>query len=81
MGSMQFNAIRLDIPPPTTAPAAFGADEKNRGKGKREELKLWGLTLGMTLDLIAYMTPATYNADYPRDELSGLGMSIAPSMT
>ena len=48
-----------------------------------EQLKLWGLSLGMTLDLISYMHPPStpFSADYPRDEVTGLGTSIAPSMT
>jgi len=51
--------------------------------GEGEKLKLWGLSLGMTLDLIAYMHPPStpFGMDYPRDEVTGLGTSIAPSMT
>lgn len=51
--------------------------------GDGEKLKLWGLSLGMTLDLIAYMHPPStpFGMDYPRDEVTGLGTSIAPSMT
>lgn len=52
-------------------------------KAKQETLKLWGLSLGMTLDLIACMQPPSkpFGLDYPHDEVSGLGTSIAPSMT
>ena len=54
-----------------------------RTGGSGEKLKLWGLSLGMTLDLIAYMHPPSqpFGMDYPRDEVTGLGTSIAPSMT
>ncbi|KLO20458.1 hypothetical protein SCHPADRAFT_897738 [Schizopora paradoxa] len=54
-----------------------------RSGGSGEKLKLWGLSLGMTLDLIAYMHPPSqpFGMDYPRDEVTGLGTSIAPSMT
>jgi len=54
-----------------------------QSNGDGEKLKLWGLSLGMTLDLIAYMHPPStpFGMDYPRDDVTGLGTSIAPSMT
>ncbi|KAH8120617.1 hypothetical protein DFH11DRAFT_1696436 [Phellopilus nigrolimitatus] len=91
IGSMQFNAILLDPNSSSTvstentgAPKPISEKDvvKNTGR-KREALKLWGLSLGMTLDLIAYMKPSSssFAEDYPRDEVTGLGTSIAPSMT
>lgn len=54
---------------------------------RNEELKLWGLSLGMTLDLLAYMTPTVRgvgpNALVPPDAamvLSGAPV-MAPSLT
>ncbi|TCD61148.1 hypothetical protein EIP91_008842 [Steccherinum ochraceum] len=59
---------------------------------RNEELKLWGLSLGMTLDLLAYLAPTTANghvgsagqsAFIPPDaqpELMGLPV-MAPSLT
>ncbi|TDL28764.1 hypothetical protein BD410DRAFT_781296 [Rickenella mellea] len=83
VGSMQFNAIRLDPLNPTSP-----LEEKDVGAwGKRPEktrdLKLWGLSLGMTLDLLAHMNPSSsdFLADYPRDEISAMATNIAPSMT
>lgn len=86
---MQFNAILLEpnVYSETTATApdeksGFAADAALERAGGRETLKLWGLSLGMTLDFIAYMHPSTaFHEDYPRDEVTGLGTSIAPSMT
>ena len=96
---MQFNAILLDSDSdavggvgPTTV------NEKNLDNEKgtnawvtsttstprgHQQLRLWGLSLGMTLDLIAYMLPPStpFSADLPQDEVIGLGTSIAPSMT
>ena len=87
LGSMQFNAILLE---PDSESQSRHIDEKSgfesqevfdRGR-QQETLKLWGLSLGMTLDFIAYMHPSTsFSEDYPRDEVTGLGTSIAPSMT
>lgn len=87
LGSMQFNAILLD--PDHSEPRSVHPDEKppfdsqeTFDRGRQETLKLWGLSLGMTLDFIAYMHPSTsFTEDYPRDDVTGLGTSIAPSMT
>ena len=91
LGSMKFNAILLESPSlqdtPTksekTGPDSEKAISGSGGNGRPEVLKLWGLSLGMTLDLIAYMHPPSspFSADYPRDEVTGLGTAIAPSMT
>jgi hypothetical protein len=85
---MQFNAIMLD--PATESESSHGGRgekqglifETSSGRG-RGQLKLWGLSLGMTLDLLAFMEPPSspFSIDYPRDEVSGMGISIAPSMT
>ena len=85
---MQFNAILLDPSSPgseiqTNLSEKMGIDtEKANINDRKEILKLWGLSLGMTLDLIAYMHPSSsYSADYPRDDVTGAGTNIAPSMT
>ena len=86
LGSMQFNAILLE-PDVYSQNTDVGSDEKSGfdalDRARRSEtLKLWGLSLGMTLDFIAYMHPSTsFSDDYPRDEVTGLGTDIAPSMT
>ena len=84
LGSMKFNAILLE---PNAYSQNTGSDEKagfdalDRAR-RNETLKLWGLSLGMTLDFIAYMQPSTpFSEDYPHDEVTGMGTSIAPSMT
>lgn len=72
IGSMRFPAILLNGNP---------SQELNEKSARSNEppLKLWGLTLGMTLDLIAYM----YGTRTPRftspDDMLGIG--LAPSMT
>lgn len=53
VGTMQFPAIILDEF--YVSPHTQGTHEK----GVPQQLKLWGLSLGMTLDLIANMLPAT----------------------
>ncbi|KZT23826.1 hypothetical protein NEOLEDRAFT_1095580 [Neolentinus lepideus HHB14362 ss-1] len=56
VGSMQFPAIVLDAP----SSYSYAGDEKALQAlegGRKEELKLWGLSLGMTLDLLAFMVP------------------------
>lgn len=82
IGSMQFPAIRLDVPdsdsplsvgsPPLPTSASYSvlsqdvlekgiisdkAPEKRKKQSGRRQLKLWGLSLGMTLDLMANMVP------------------------
>lgn len=87
LGSMQFNAILLESPSSQGAASEKSGPESEKAVEKHNErgevLKLWGLSLGMTLDLIAYMHPPSspFSVDYPRDEVTGLGTTIAPSMT
>ncbi|OCB91187.1 hypothetical protein A7U60_g1595 [Sanghuangporus baumii] len=89
LGTMKFNAILLESSSSqngTSESEKPGPDSEKaieRQNGRREVLKLWGLSLGMTLDLIAYMhSPSSpFSVDYPRDEVTGLGTVIAPSMT
>jgi len=80
LGSMQFNAILLES---HTSTGDSFTSEKRDPQEKHEPLKLWGLSLGMTLDLIACMSPTSspFVEDLPLDEVTGLGMNIAPSMT
>ncbi|EJD04422.1 uncharacterized protein FOMMEDRAFT_140381 [Fomitiporia mediterranea MF3/22] len=83
LGSMQFNAILLESTETSEALRPDGEKAGAESEQRREILKLWGLSLGMTLDFIAHMHPASspFSVDYPRDEVTGLGTSIAPSMT
>lgn len=59
VGSMQFPAIVLDPSPPS--PPIHSSDEKSNpaktpiSMSSPQTLKLWGLSLGMTLDLMSYM--------------------------
>lgn len=80
LGSMQFNAILLESHSSTGETLI---SEKRALEDKHQALKLWGLSLGMTLDLIACINPTSspFAEDLPRDEVTGLGMDIAPSMT
>lgn len=65
VGSMQFPA--LVITPSSVTPSAYLSDSEDEKtmdarrarleRAPREALKLWGLSLGMTLDLLAYMVP------------------------
>jgi 8-oxo-dGTP pyrophosphatase MutT (NUDIX family) len=67
VGSMEFPAILLDPQPspatPTRASQTQGVLEKIFSRQSNaqnpQQLKLWGLSLGMTLDLLSYMVPAT----------------------
>ena len=59
VGSMEFPAIVLDSSPPS--PPISSSDSKNGSasgapKSRPQLLKLWGLSLGMALDLMCYMT-------------------------
>ncbi|KAF8592048.1 hypothetical protein K439DRAFT_1626547 [Ramaria rubella] len=86
VGSMQFSAIVLDRP---------GGVEKKFLEHKRVlhrtgELKLWGLTLGMTLDLLAYMHASPGQGEKVLGSLDYafvpendgvIGLDLAPSMT
>ncbi|KAF8499465.1 hypothetical protein JB92DRAFT_2981477 [Gautieria morchelliformis] len=73
VGSMQFSALILDRPM-KQEPKRQEQDSTIR---RPRELKLWGLTLGMTLDLLVCM-----HAPLVRDNSDGvMGLASAPSMT
>lgn len=55
VGSMEFPAILLDSLAPTYPPVLGKGDIQL--KQQPQQLKLWGLSLGMTLDLLSYMVP------------------------
>ncbi|KAH9487067.1 hypothetical protein JR316_0001133 [Psilocybe cubensis] len=66
IGSMQFPAIIIQ---PSTDNSSLPSDKEKAAlqsspSAKHKQLKLWGLSLGMTLDLMSYMilTPSTSNA-------------------
>ncbi|KAI0793283.1 hypothetical protein C8Q75DRAFT_749593 [Abortiporus biennis] len=46
--------------------------------GQHEELKLWGLSLGMTLDLLAYMVPSAPAVAHMNDVAMSLRGSLIP---
>ena len=75
---MQFNGILLDA-----ASRSFSEEQKEQPEiHTRKDLKLWGLSLGMTLDLLSYMNSTPSLLTYcPHDEVTGLGTHIAPSLT
>jgi hypothetical protein len=71
VGSMQFPAILLDPSPNPSSPASpplgngYHAPEilekgipPSQSPRSPQKLKLWGLSLGMMLDLLSYMNPA-----------------------
>jgi len=76
VGSMEFPAILLDPQPspayPTQPPLTKDILEKEfapkseykplSDAPKQQQLKLWGLSLGMTLDLLSYMVPTTMSS-------------------
>jgi len=56
----------------TSSVQRAGSLSKLRGRSRRnEQMKLWGLSLGMTLDLLAYMVPAS-----SMGRASGSGMAM-----
>jgi hypothetical protein len=65
IGNMQFSAVVLDRLP-----------ENGKGRGGGRKLKLWGLTLGMTLDLLAYMNSLPSQESHP-----DIPQRAAPRMT
>lgn len=88
VGSMEFPAILLDpyssssssdgSPPPS--PLTQDVLEKGRPTSKitekQQQLKLWGLSLGMTLDLLSYMVPPTSSSDAFSSPASGSSPSL-----
>jgi len=84
---MQFSAIVLD---PTLSRQQSHKDGLRESKGKTRQLKLWGLTLGMTLDLLGCMHTSSPRVEKgPRsptdfafkDKELILESDLAPSMT
>jgi hypothetical protein len=75
VGSMEFPAILLD---PQASPAllpqeAPGKEFFPQSKSPAQhpqQLKLWGLSLGMTLDLLSYMVPAALSSDLSNSSAS-----------
>lgn len=61
VGNMEFPAILLDSPkmgyPPLTHDVLEKGDPAPWRGPRQQQLKLWGLSLGMTLDLLSYMVP------------------------
>ncbi|KAI6153384.1 hypothetical protein BKA82DRAFT_27942 [Pisolithus tinctorius] len=58
LGSMQFPAILIHLPDPNSSqPQKTYTDTVSSQTTRTYELKLWGLSLGMTLDLLAKMVP------------------------
>lgn len=53
VGTMQFPALILDQIP---------ASRSKYGRSQNSQLKLWGLSLGMTLDLVSHMAPPASNS-------------------
>jgi hypothetical protein len=90
---MQFPAINL----PTSCsavtlsekdPEGGQTSEKNRGRAtaRQQQLKLWGLSLGMTLDLVTAMVgPGPLTLPNDDDVMMGLGSApmqvVPPSLT
>lgn len=90
VGSMKFSAIVLSHP----AKQENKCRERLGSTGPPGELKLWGLTLGMTLDLLTCMhaplvrsekapgSPSDYAfASHSPDGDGVMGLPLAPSMT
>ena len=75
VGSMQFPAIVIE--PSTTEPSPAPVSDVSKLEkgathaGRRQTLKLWGLSLGMTLDLLAHMAP-------PEARRGGAGALLLP---
>lgn len=88
VGDMRFPAVLVDV----TDGAVVVSEKRARKRGVgevesqargREEMKLWGLSLGMTLDLLTHMVPARESAIIPPDadgDLMGVPV-LAPSLT
>ncbi|KAL4068264.1 hypothetical protein V8B97DRAFT_2008959 [Scleroderma yunnanense] len=93
IGSMQFPAILIDAPDadtPASSSTSTWAPEKvtpSEQVFSSHPLKLWGLSLGMTLDLVANMTPPSAGRPAPLQlpfhPVGGEGMridAVAPSL-
>ncbi|ETW87588.1 hypothetical protein HETIRDRAFT_307211 [Heterobasidion irregulare TC 32-1] len=77
VGSMQFPALVLAPPAAPIDPDA-SPEKEPLPRGSLEALKLWGLSLGMTLDLLAYMAPAPGAPLTPWDADALMGVSGLP---
>lgn len=93
LGSMQFPAILIYLPDPDSRaqPEKTYTDTVSSQTMRTYDLKLWGLSLGMTLDLLAKMVSDTeFGTGYPSATLrlpfhpvGGEGMridAVAPSL-
>lgn len=94
IGTMQFPAILIDVPDTDTPTQRLGTSSLAPEKGipsdqvaGSHQLKLWGLSLGMTLDLLANMAPPTAGHSAPLQlpfrPVGGEGMridAVAPSL-
>lgn len=94
IGTMQFPAILIDVPDTDTPTQLLGTSSLAAEKGipsdqgaSSHQLKLWGLSLGMTLDLLANMAPPTASHSAPLQlpfrPVGGEGMridAVAPSL-
>ncbi|KAH7100206.1 hypothetical protein BKA62DRAFT_707122 [Auriculariales sp. MPI-PUGE-AT-0066] len=75
LGSMKFAAIVLNDPP------SVKGKERATAPQQQDVLKLWGLTLGMTLDLLALLHPPRRPKLPLEPDADGLfGLEMAPSM-
>jgi hypothetical protein len=92
IGTMQFPAISLPSSPPTIMtsekdPEGGQLSEKSRGRAAAhpQQLKLWGLSLGMTLDLVTAMVGPGPLALPDEEDVMGLGSApgrvVPPSLT
>ncbi|KIY46975.1 hypothetical protein FISHEDRAFT_66259 [Fistulina hepatica ATCC 64428] len=74
VGSMQFPAVIIDPAASILPGASKSAEELEKGsRVQTQVLKLWGLSLGMTLDLISHMilpSPQDDQIDRPSSPLS-----------
>ncbi|KAJ7596695.1 hypothetical protein C8J56DRAFT_918100 [Mycena floridula] len=83
VGNMQFPAIVLDSSPPS--PPVFCSDNKSAveaqlPKARPRVLKLWGLSLGMTLDLMSYMILPLPSTDSQRSKSGTNSRTMSPVM-
>ena len=81
-GQMQYNAIQLGLRHRSSFLTSTDRSHFDVEKEFENDIKvtLWGVTLGLILDIVSFLEPELFMIDYPRDELSGLGLSMSPSM-
>ena len=83
IGSMEFPAIILQNAPssPSSSKEKQDAFEKGFVPPRKQVLKLWGLSLGMTLDLMSYMIlPAAPQPQQPLTPESPMSSPLSPVM-